>query len=325
MRKLLRGRQFLRRALLIVLGSLAAWFVIEGGLSCPGQTTPKPDATESSQHPNLDIPFEIHHAGTPPGGPQYKVFCWNINGGRELKTVDEALRRQTADFLVLQEVDRGANRTGQTDMTEQFSQELKMNAVYGIEFEELSQESSAQKEGGTGAYTGQATFTRFPVGRSRVLRFERQSEFWKPKSWLPSSVGLFQRRLGGRIALVTEHQVNGRLLVIYNVHYESRNYGRIQMDQLEETIADMNKYPSGTGFVLAGDLNTKYLPHIFRDKLVAEGFTNATGHDVPRTHLVAGALDWICVRGPIHVSEGKVRHDVSGSDHLPIEAVIQWQ
>ncbi len=319
------------RLLPILLWSLAAWLVIEGGLSWPGTNASTPAAADSNGHATLDIPIESRHAISPssaspaPPSPRFRIVCWNINGGRELKSVDEALRREAADFLILQEVDRNANRTGRVDIAEQFSQEFQMNAVYGIEFEELSQERASAQEAGACAYTGQATLSRLPLRRSRIMRFARQSGFWQPRSWLPSSVGLFQRRLGGRMALVTEYEVNGRLLVIYNVHLESRNYGRIQMDQLNETIADMKQYPAGTAFVLAGDFNSKYFPHLFRDKLAADGFTSATGHDVPRTHIVAGALDWIWIRGPIRVSEGKVRHDIGGSDHLPIEAVIQWQ
>ncbi len=327
MRKHRRTRRWPTKIAVTLLWSVGVWFVIEGGVSWPGQ----PATTGTAQHANINATFESLHAVNPlrqtPASisPRFKVLCWNINGGRELKTVDQGLHRLAADILVLQEVDRGANRTGHTDITEQLSSEFQMNGAYGIEFEELGQETAAAQEAGSGAYTGQATLSRFPLRRSRVLRFQKQSGFWQPRSWLPSSVGLFQRRLGGRMALITENEVNGHLLVTYNVHYESRNYGRIQMDQLNETTADMKQYPAGTAFILAGDFNSKYFPHFFRDKLAADGFTSATGHDVPRTHLVVGALDWIWVRGPVTVSEGQVRHDISGSDHLPIEAVLQWQ
>jgi endonuclease/exonuclease/phosphatase family metal-dependent hydrolase len=111
----------------------------------------------------------------------------------------------------------------------------------------------------------------------------------------------------------------------YNVHFESPNYGRIQIDQLEETIADIKRYPDGTAFLLTGDLNSKHFLHIFRDKLVVKGFVNAMGNEMKRIHLLFGALNWICARVPIHVSEGTVRHDISCSDHLPVEAMIQWQ
>ena len=105
--------------------------------------------------------------------------------------------------------------------------------------------------------------------------------------------------------------------MVYNVHYESRSYGRIQLDQLAETIEDMKRYPAGTSFLLAGDMNSKYFPSIFLDRLKKEGFQNSTGDKIERTHELVGSLDWILARGPVKLEAGRVRRDIGGSDHLP--------
>ncbi|RDJ93250.1 hypothetical protein B4Q13_23145, partial [Lacticaseibacillus rhamnosus] len=84
------------------------------------------------------------------------------------------------------------------DVAAELARRLHLNLSYGIEFEELSQEH------GHPAYIGQATLSRIPIRKSRILRFQTQSDFWKPHSWIPSSIPLMQRRLGNRIALVTE-------------------------------------------------------------------------------------------------------------------------
>jgi len=261
--------------------------------------------------------------GKTASGNTITILCWNINGGRDLSKVKAGLEKEPADLYVLQEVDSLTQRTGKTNIPEDLAEQLQASSSFGIEFEELSQEGAgASKE--RGAYTGQATLTRLPMQKSRVLRFEHQSGFWSPHSWLPSSMPLFQRRLGGRIALITEHQAGGRLLVVYNVHYESRSYGRIQLDQLGETLEDMKQYPPGTGFLLAGDLNSKYFPSIFLDRLKKEGFQNSTGDRIERTHELAGSLDWILARGPLKLEAGKVLRDISGSDHYPISATLKW-
>ena len=189
-----------------------------------------------------------------------------------------------------------------------------MHAAFGIEFEELSQEE------GSPAFIGQATLTRLPIRRARVLRFKRQSAFWRPRSWLPSSSPLMQRRLGSRIALVTELEFNGRALVVYNLHLESRSMGSIQAGQLNEVLADIEKYPPGTSVIIAGDLNTKYFPSLFLRKLERAGFHSATGERIQRTHTIAMALDWIFAKGPIEIGEGGVRRDFRGSDHYPVYA-----
>jgi endonuclease/exonuclease/phosphatase family metal-dependent hydrolase len=279
--------------------------------------------------PEFDKPIETRMPpsaafGKAPSANTITILCWNINGGRDLPKVKSGLAQEPADLYVLQEVDSLTERTGQTNIPQDLAEQLTASSSFGIEFEELSQESnSSSKE--RGAFTGQATLTRLPMQKSRVLRFKHQSGFWSPHSWLPSSVPMFQRRLGGRIALITEHQIGGRLLVVYNVHYESRSYGRIQLDQITETIEDMNQYPLDTAFLLAGDLNTKYFPSIFLERLKREGFQNSTGDRFERTHEVVGSLDWILAKGPVKLEAGRVRRDISGSDHFPIFATLRWE
>ena len=244
-----------------VLVGLFGWMLVEAG---SGSANP-PGRTE------FDKPIETHmppSAAFDKAGPAntITILCWNINGGRDLPKVKAGLEKEPSDLYVLQEVDSLTERTGKTNIPQDLAEQLHASSSFGIEFEELSQEGgSAAKE--RGAFTGQATLTRLPMQKSRVLRFKHQSGFWSPHSWLPSSMPLFQRRLGGRIALITEHEMGGRLLVVYNVHYESRSYGRIQLDQLAETVEDMKQYPAGTGFLLAGDLNSKYFPSVFLERL----------------------------------------------------------
>jgi endonuclease/exonuclease/phosphatase family metal-dependent hydrolase len=203
------------------------------------------------------------------------------------------------------------------------AERLGLNAAYGIEFEELSQERHAA--GGGAAYIGQATLTRLPLGQVRVLRFKRQSGFWLPRSWLPSSLPLMQRRLGSRIALVTELQFAGRLLVVYNPHLESRSAGAIQAEQLDEILADLGRYPAGTSALIAGDINSKYFPSAFLHRMEKAGFRSALGERIERTHKIAMALDWIFVRGPLLLEEGAVERGAKGSDHFPVTARLKAQ
>ena len=245
-----------------------------------------------------------------------RVVSWNIDHGAGLDRIVTALREEPPGLCLFQEVDSGTARMRHADVTEALARRLHLNAMYGIEFEELSQ------EGRHPAYSGQATLTRLPVRRSRILRFQNQSGFWEPRVWIPSGLPLLQRRLGSRIALVTELDWNGHLLVVYNAHLESRSYGRLQMRQLDEMLEDLKKYPAGTPVILGGDLNTKYMPSIFLHKLEQQGFQSALGERIERTHTIAMALDWIFIRGPLRFESGKVRKDVGGSDHYPVYADV---
>ena len=129
--------------------------------------------------------------------------------------------------------------------------------------------------------------------------------------------------LARRVALVTDLEFAGQPLIVYNAHLESRSYGRIQMEQLNEMLADLNShYPPNTAAIIGGDLNTKYLPSIFLHKLERDGFRSSTGERIERSHTIAMALDWIFVRGPVHWESGAVRKDWKGSDHYPVYAEL---
>ena len=270
----------------------------------------------SAQPPDFNTPREIKSNPTQSALRSVRVLTWNIDRGTDLNTITAELRNNPADLCLLQEVDWNAVRSGQRDVAADLARQLGLNLSYAIEFEELSQER------GHPAYIGQATLTSMPIRNSRVLRFRRQSNFWKPHGWLPSSLPLMQRRLGNRVALVTELEFAGRLLVVYNAHLESRSMGKIQSAQLDEILADSARYPANTPVILGGDLNTKYFPSVFLRKLESAGFLSATGEQIERTHAIAMSLDWIFARGAIKLENGKVRRDFRGSDHYPVYAQL---
>jgi endonuclease/exonuclease/phosphatase family metal-dependent hydrolase len=266
--------------------------------------------------PAFSEPRQITHFAVSRHLASVSLVTWNIDRGEHLAKISGELSSNTPDLCVLQEVDLNALRSGGIDVAQELGEKLHLNVVYGVEFEELGQEQ------GKPAYIGQATLSRLPIRAARILRFQHQSNFWKPRSWIPSSVGLFQRRLGSRMALVTELELNGRLLVVYNAHLESRSYGRIQAEQLDEILADARRYAPNTLILLAGDLNTKYLPSHFLRKLEKAGFTSATGQRIERTHAIAMSLDWIFLRGPAYVEGGRVARNFTGSDHYPVFATL---
>ena len=271
---------------------------------------PKPPAPS----PDLDRIWRGDFT-TPRPLSQIHVVDWNIDRGTGLSAINAALEREKPDLCLLQEVDLDTRRTKDRNVAEEIAKTLKLNYVFAAEFQELNQGTEEQP-----SFQGDAILTRLPIRNVRVLRFKYQSSFWKPHAWVPDWP-IFQRRLGGRIALIAELQLsNGGMLVVYNAHLESRSFGAIQTHQLEEILEDTRRYPQGTAIIIAGDLNTKYNPHTFLKKLEGAGFTNAFGERTPRTHIFVCALDWLTVRGPVRVEDAIVRRGVGASDHFPISA-----
>jgi len=271
--------------------------------------------------PASDPIDEIRHgnfARSAPHKTELTLLDWNIDRGTRLDQIAAGMESQKPDLAVLQEVDLNARRSDFKDIAQELAKRLNMNFAFAPEFQELGQSSSDQP-----AFHGQAILTSLPIRSSRLLRFELQSGFWKPQPFLPKWA-LFQRRLGGRVALISELEFNNGILVVYNLHLESRSGGRIQYAQLKEVLKDTEKYPRDTPIIIAGDFNTKY-PHSIGEvtKLMRDsGYESALGERHARTHVIIGDLDWIFARSPIALSGGKVLKELHGSDHFAVSAQV---
>jgi endonuclease/exonuclease/phosphatase family metal-dependent hydrolase len=186
--------------------------------------------------------------------------------------------------------------------------------VFGIEFEEL-----AQGRSGRPAFHGQALLSRFPVIRTRVLRFRHQSYNWGPR-WKPRWAWLQPRR-GGRMALIVELEWGGRPCVIYNTHLESKDDDAGRAKQVREILDDIQAhYASDIPVIVAGDLNTrKGADSPVLEALKAGGFQDALQDSKGRLRTKVGSnkrADWILVRG-LHFSEARILELVI-SDHYPL-------
>jgi endonuclease/exonuclease/phosphatase family metal-dependent hydrolase len=126
-----------------------------------------------------------------------RVVSWNIARGAKLDAVIEFLLGADADIIFLQEADRNAERTSYRNVAREIAQILKLNYVFGSEFEELAQGSRESP-----AYHGQVTLSRWALSDSSLLCFHSQSNFWQPRWFIPRLRPL-QRRRGGRMALLS--------------------------------------------------------------------------------------------------------------------------
>lgn len=248
-----------------------------------------------------------------------RILNWNIERGKNLAGIEAEMRATRPDLCIFQEVDLGARRTHGEDVAQELASAFGMNYAFAPEFQELSQGTASGA-----AYHGQAILSTLPIRLSRILRFQNQSGFWKPHALLSSSLPLFQRRAGGRIAQVTELDNGGRTLVIYNLHLESRGDEQLRLRQLDESLADAQRYPADTAIIVAGDFNTFSRHSALIDRLNQSGYRSCFGDRRIRTHLVFGALDWVFMRGPVQPEEARVIRDAHASDHFPIALQVRF-
>ena len=252
-----------------------------------------------------------------------RVVNWNIERGMRLSEVIDFLNSQRADLLILQEVDLNARRTYFLNIAEEIARKLEMNYVFGLEFQELT-----QGQRNAPAYQGQATLSRWTLCNSRVIRFRRQSDFWRPRWYLPQ-ISLFQERLGGRIGLVTEVQVQRKRLAVYNLHLESKGDEVLRLAQLEEAIEDAAAHTQEIPTLVAGDLNFDATHTAPAGALHHLGFRSALELPSPHTTTPRGLfrrprkIDWAYVSGPVEPIRGRVHDTVHASDHYPISFTLK--
>jgi len=246
-----------------------------------------------------------------------RVVSWNIDRGLKLSGVIDFLAGAKADIVLLQEADLNARRTHHINVARDIAQKLEMNYVFGREFQELTQGSKASP-----AYHGQATLSRWPLSNSRIIRFQKQSHFWRPHWFLPD-IAHFQERLGGRMALVSAVNIAGKTIVSYNLHLESRGDNPLRCSQLDEALDDNKRYSWNTPILLAGDFNldvseTPAATSISRARF-QDAFANQHVPTTPGSFLEHGRIiDWIFTRGRVRVTQPQVHRSVSASDHYPL-------
>jgi len=246
-----------------------------------------------------------------------RILSWNIERGLQFPKILDFLRTIQADLLLLQEVDLNARRTRGRDIAWDLAQALNFNYAFGMEFQELSEGTAANP-----AYHGAATLTPWPISKARIIRFRDQSTFWRPR-WFVPDIPVFQRRLGGRIALVAETSIRGRKVVSYNVHLESRGDDALRLRQLNEVLADKSTYADQPVFVIGGDFNLDAGAGDVARALRDAGFCDAVRlpNRPTTTAHHARVIDWIFVSDTPDC-DGRVHDDIRASDHYPVSAAI---
>jgi endonuclease/exonuclease/phosphatase family metal-dependent hydrolase len=294
----------------LLIQRLGPFLALSAALAAPPVRATLPDALQSVLSGNYAHPAASFHS-------RAAILNWNIDRGQHLDDIKNQIRRLKPDLCIFQEVDLRARRTHGEDVAKELAETFGMNYVFAPEFQELGQ-GTAQDP----AYHGQALLTTLAVRSSRMIRFEHQSGWWKPRKLLVSSLPLLQRREGGRVALVAELDNGGKPLVVYNLHLESKGTEQLRSEQLEEVLDDAKRYPPETPIIIAGDFNTFVYHSRLIPRLGQAGFRSALGDRRVRTHVILGELDWVFVRGSIECQDGQVLH-VPGSDHFPITVDVR--
>lgn len=184
-------------------------------------------------------------AAHPPQAPDaLGVMVFNMERGVHLEELGDFLEHcpelRPYDVILANELDDGCVRSGQRDTTRELAQRLGMNYVFGLEFIELV--NGADEKG----HHGNAIFSRWPIRQARVVRLPEQYNWYFDR----------QRRIGGRLAILAELDINGRSVGVGTIHLENRTHSQGRAAQLEAVLRAADEMFSGMPVILGGDLNT---------------------------------------------------------------------
>jgi len=165
---------------------------------------------------------------------------------------------------------------------------------------------------------------------SRLIRFRRQTNFWRPHWYLPH-IEPFQERLGGRIALVANIELGGQTMTTYNLHLESKEDDALRVSQLNEVLIDAGSASKNKATLIAGDLNLDAAEGEAATALERAGFRDGVGLPDVRTRPERGmfdqgrSIDWIFLSGGLNSRRGRIHRDVRASDHFPVSSEVSFR
>ena len=204
----------------------------------------KPQAEVMAMIPQF-AEAEIHSGKeAPQAAGRFGALVFNMERGANLAETVDFLRYcpgiRPCDLILANELDDGANRTGNRDTAKEIAEQLGMNYVFGLEFIELIDPTDPK------GFHGNAVFSRWPIVWAEVLRLPEAYNWYFDR----------QIRIGGRNAVFAKLDVGGRPLGVVSIHLENRTGGAGRAMQMEAILKEADRVFPGIPVILGGDLNT---------------------------------------------------------------------
>ena len=129
------------------------------------------------------------------------------------------------------------------------------------------------------------------------------------------------------MALVSEITIQGRTIVLYNAHLESRGNDEIRYSQFSEMLMDVRRQV-GSGHIIAGDMNFNVSDGPVGSMIVAAGLQCPFAHfrgkatAQARRSTKSQAIDWILTDQSLAADAPQIHDHARGSDHFPLSLEI---
>ena len=181
-----------------------------------------------------------------------RVAAWNLERGRWPGEMAAALAETGAGVVLLSEADVGLARSSNADVPAVIGERLGMGSAFAVEFVELglgdASETAAVEAAGGGTNErglhGNAILSAAPLHDPRAVRIELRGDWFTTERDQP--------RVGGRVAVAAEVELDGRPITVVSVHLESASDPDDRAAQVATVLDAIGDGPA----VVGGDLNT---------------------------------------------------------------------
>ncbi len=250
-----------------------------------------------------------------------RVLVFNIHAGKDaashpnLEAVAALVRTTGADLVLLQEVDRGTNRSGRVDQLEVLTRLTGLGGAFGrsLDYDD-------------GLY-----------GVAALARGGFLSERTEPLPLTPA-----QPRAGGayepRVALVTVAATGAGRIGILNTHLDASGHDTYRLQEVAHLVAltSPDRWPAAAPpgappgrlpLLVGGDLNAEPDSEVVR-RLLAAGFRDAWAECGRGDGLTypSGApikrIDYLLLSGPLACTDARVL-ETTISDHRPLLVTLR--
>ena len=238
-----------------------------------------------------------------PGPQRITVLTYNIHHGEgmdrklDLERIARVIRAAEPDFVALQELDTGVQRTNGIDEAEELARLTKMRGVFGpaMDFQ--------------GGKYGDAILCRFPILSSQTLALP-----WKPGN-----------KREPRVAVEVVTKLGGEEVVFISTHLDHTHEPSDRLEQANQINAAYRG--DDRPAILAGDFNCEPGSPPMRE--LSRVWTLASNADPSPTCPAdepKEKIDHVLVKpagGRWLVSEAKVINEPVASDHRPVLVKLQ--
>jgi len=238
-----------------------------------------------------------------PGPQRITVMTYNIHHGEgmdrklDLERIAKVIRAAEPDFVALQELDMGVQRTNGINEAEELARRTKMRGVFGpaMDFQ--------------GGKYGDAVLSRFPITSSQTLA-------------LPYRPG---GKHEPRVAVEVVTKIGGEEVVFISTHLDHTAEPSDRLEQANQLNAAYRGDDRPT--ILAGDFNCEVgsppMRELSRVWTVASNADDSPTcpADVPRTKI-----DHVLIKpqnAPWLINDAKVIDERVASDHRPVVVRLQ--